>query len=48
MDLIKFYYRRPVIVDLGMAGSIVKQRKETPRVAEMLGLTAGRDWLTKV
>jgi hypothetical protein len=48
MDSIEFHYRRPAIADLGMAGSTVKQRKETPRVAEMLGLTAGRDWLTKV
>jgi hypothetical protein len=53
MDSIEFHYRRPAIADLGMAGSTVKQRKEAPRVVEMLGLTvdgltAGRNWLTEV
>jgi hypothetical protein len=52
MDSIEFHYRRPAIADLGMAGSTVKQRKEAPRVVEMLGLTVdglttGRDWLTE-
>ena len=48
MDSIEFHYRRPAIADLGMAGSIIKRREEAPRVVEMLGLTAGRDWLTEV
>jgi len=36
--------RRPVIADLGMAGSTITRRREAPRVVEMLGLTAGREW----
>jgi hypothetical protein len=41
--------RRPAIADLGMAGStIIWGRREAPRIVEMLGFTAGRDWLTEV
>jgi hypothetical protein len=40
--------RRPAIADLGMAGSTIKQRREVPHIVEMLGLTAGRDWLTEM
>jgi hypothetical protein len=27
-----------------MAGSTITRRREAPRVVEMLGLTAGREW----
>ena len=46
MDIIEVRQciRRLAIADLGMAGSIVKQRKEALYIVEMLGLTAGHDW----
>jgi len=49
IDSVEFYYRRPAIADLSMAGSIIIWgRREVPHIVEMLGFTAGRDWLTEV
>jgi hypothetical protein len=44
MDIVRQRIRRPVIADLGMAGSTVLRRREAPCIVEMVGLIVGREW----
>ena len=41
MGIVRQHIRRPVIADLGMAGSTVLRRREAPCIVEMVGLIVG-------